>query len=208
MARTAVRRGGRVPAAAPGETARAYRRGLLSGAGAVLAVALLTWAVVWTPLAESTEDRIRRESAARDQKQIVALTDTARDTVARVAPVLAAMAAGEAPDEAWEPALREAAAAYDDPPSGETATNVARGALAAATDLLVSATAAYPDDPERAAELRRLAVRMWSVGATQLDAVNIEAGNGHQHVFLDADGEGAFTPDGAPEGEGARDGEG
>jgi hypothetical protein len=56
-----------------------------------------------------------------------------------------------------------------------------------------------------AAKERDTAVTTWSVGGTQLDQINIDAGNGHQHVFLPADpGSGAFTADGAPEGSGHR----
>lgn len=45
------------------------------------------------------------------------------------------------------------------------------------------------------------AAAAWSVAATQLDQVNIDAGQGHQHVYLDTGpGGGALTPDGAAEG--------
>jgi hypothetical protein len=58
---------------------------------------------------------------------------------------------------------------------------------------------------EVAAGARDTAVTTWSVGATQLDQINVDAGHGHQHVFLPADPEsGAFTPDDAPEGSGHR----
>jgi len=117
--------------------------------------------------------------------------------------------------ESWKDAAREADEEFGDPPSGETATNVACGSLDAAVDTFASAVrtyetaAALPADErrpvlERASEARDLTIRVWSVGATQLDAVNVEAGNGHQHVFLPANGVGgAFTADPASEGNGA-----
>ncbi|MDG4780911.1 hypothetical protein O7614_14795 [Micromonospora sp. WMMD961] len=47
------------------------------------------------------------------------------------------------------------------------------------------------------------AATVWSVAATQLDQINVDAGHGHQHVFLDTDPPaGAVTPDGAAEGTG------
>jgi len=190
---------------------------VLTGAGCALAVGALVTVVVWAPLGGSAEQDVREASARRDREQIVALTATAEATVRDIAGVVGAMAdppADAAEAEAWTATLTAAAAAYDDPPSGETATNVARGSLAAAVDLLVEAAAtarvaAGLDGAERAAVLERaaaqrdLGVRVWSVGATQLDAVNVAAGNGHQHAFLPA-GPGALTPDGAPEGESAR----
>ncbi|SCE92787.1 hypothetical protein [Micromonospora mirobrigensis] len=40
----------------------------------------------------------------------------------------------------------------------------------------------------------------WSTAATQLDAVNVDAGFGHAHVFLPAEpGTGALTADSEPE---------
>ncbi len=95
-----------------------------------------------------------------------------------------------------------------------TATNVARGGLrsaveqaAVAVETVALAVAAPADrQPELltlAARQAALAVTTWSVAATQLDQVNIDAGNGHQHVHLDSDGaEGALTADGAAEGAG------
>jgi len=206
--------GGRRSGGAPG--ADAFRRGVLTGAGAALAVAALVAVVVWAPLGGSAEERLREASAQRDREQVVALTTAAKATVADIAGVVEEMAeppADAAQAGAWSAALTAAAAVYDDPPSGETATNVARGSLAAALDLLVEAAAtaevaAGLDGAERAAVAERaaaqrdLAVRVWSVGATQLDAVNVAAGNGHQHAFLPA-GPGALTPDGAREGQGA-----
>ena len=45
----------------------------------------------------------------------------------------------------------------------------------------------------------RSAALTWSVGATQLDAVNVDAGQGHVHLFLTAvEGSGALTSDRSP----------
>lgn len=222
MARTRgrrpVRAGSRAPVAAD---AGAYRRGVLTGVGGTAAVVALAGVLVWAPVGsvERTAQELRVASAQRDREQIAELTATARATVADVAGIVGEMAGAPADGEQAadrEAVLAEAAATYDDPPSGETATNVARGSLAAAADLLVEAATTQRfaldlDGEDRAAALERaamqrdLAIRVWSVGATQLDAVNIDAGNGHQHAFLPPGGTGALTPDGAADGEGARE---
>ncbi|MER6006799.1 hypothetical protein ABT120_50265 [Nonomuraea angiospora] len=98
------------------------------------------------------------------------------------------------------------------PPSGETATNVARSSLASAVRQLATTVDTYAaarglTGPARAAAMdltvrqRADALFTWSIGATALDAVNIDAGHSHQHVFLPTSpGEGALTPDTEPEG--------
>ncbi|MEK8106119.1 hypothetical protein NKG94_14850 [Micromonospora sp. M12] len=94
--------------------------------------------------------------------------------------------------------MRQAAAPFADPPSGTTATNVARGGLRGAVQqasLAVDAYALAAGVPaaQRAALLdltsRQAAEAgtIWSVAATQLDQVSVDAGHGHQHVFLDTD---------------------
>ena len=58
---------------------------------------------------------------------------------------------------------------------------------------------------ERARSQRDLAARTWSTAATQLDAINIDAGFGHQHVtFPSSGGADAIPPDTLPEGTDAR----
>src|SRR5690606_28418178 len=100
---------------------------------------------------------------------------------------------------------------FADPPSGETATNVARSSLASAVRQLAVTVDTYAAARERTGSAREalidLAVRQranaifaWSVGATALDAVNVDAGHGHQHVFLPTSEGGALTPDPEPEG--------
>lgn len=175
-------------------------------------------------------DRLRAEFEARDARQIVDLTETARRAQGDLTPALEGMSeylpADGSPtkrvapaDEIseWRSAIREAAARFGQPPSGETATNVARGSLDAAVDGLESSVLTYEQAAglpagqrtavlERAASQRDLAVRVWSIGATQLDAINVESGNGHQHVYLPAAGVGgAFSADPAPEGSEAHD---
>ena len=114
----------------------------------------------------------------------------------------------------WRAPLRETDRYFDDPPSGETGTNVVRGGFAAAVDALVGSVDTYElaleSDGgreallERAREQRNLAVRTWSVAATQLDAINIATGFGHQHVYLGGTEQaGGFGADPAPEGSGA-----
>lgn len=179
---------------------------------------------------QRTADRLRAEFEARDARQIVDLTETARRARGDLAPALEGMseylpADGPpaervaSPDEisGWKSAVREAAVRFGQPPSGETATNVARGSLDAAVDGLESSVLAYEQAVglpagqrtaalERAASQRDLAVRVWSIGATQLDAINVESGNGHQHVYLPTTGVGgAFSADPAPEGTEAHD---
>ncbi|NYH40518.1 hypothetical protein HNR22_000245 [Micromonospora jinlongensis] len=165
---------------------------------------------------------IQEAEAKRDAQQILELTGTARRVRDQIAPVLAAVktetSAGRAPDPGqarqWQEIMRQAAEPFADPPSGTTATNVARGGLRAAiqqASLAVDAYALAADVPaaQRAALLAvtarqaAQAVTMWSVAATQLDQVSVDAGHGHQHVFLDTDShEGPLTPDGSPEGTG------
>lgn len=181
---------------------------------------------------EREADRLRAEFEARDARQIVDLTETARQAREDLAPVLEEMSESLPPDgppeeqvanpaevAEWRSAVRGASARFGEPPSGETATNVARASLVAAVDGLEASVLTYeeaaglPDQYrarllERAASQRDLAVRVWSIGATQLDAVNVESDNGHQHVYLPATGVGgAFSADPAPEGSGVGDNE-
>ncbi|MFC7760240.1 hypothetical protein ACFQY4_21110 [Catellatospora bangladeshensis] len=98
--------------------------------------------------------------------------------------------------------------------SGTTATNVARGALRNAVEQLAaavetSAAARALPAPSRqlvlaaASRQRELAVMAWSVAATQLDQINVDAGHGHQHVYLEIAGiSGLMAGDSLPEGTG------
>jgi hypothetical protein len=170
-------------------------------------------------------DQIRQADAARDKAQVADLTKLARTTSDQLLPVLTRMSTALPVDPAkppqpataaevtgWQQVVDTAAKSFADPPSGSTATNVARGSLTAAVRQFGTAVRTYAlsltADPTTSQQLRDLAgkerinaVTTWSVAGTQLDQVNIDAGYGHQHVFLPADpGSGAFTSDGAPEG--------
>jgi hypothetical protein len=191
--------------------------GVLFGGGGYL---------VGRPSSEQRQvDQIRQADAARDKQQIAELTKLARTTSDQLLPVLTRMSTALPVDRAtapqpataaevadWQRAADAVATSFANPPSGATATNVARGSLTAAVRQLGTAARIYAlslnADAATAQQLRELAgrersnaVTTWSVGGTQLDQVNIDAGYGHQHVFLPADpGSGAFTSDGAPEG--------
>ncbi|MDG4811057.1 hypothetical protein O7634_30220 [Micromonospora sp. WMMD1120] len=86
---------------------------------------------------ESVVADIREAEAERDSQQIVELTATARRLREEISPVLSALRA-ETPtsgqpglDQArqWRQIMVRAAEPFADPPSGTTATNVARGGL-------------------------------------------------------------------------------
>lgn len=147
---------------------------------------------------------IRASDAARDKQQIKELTDLARKTKDDLTPVVQGLKGETADATTWQQTVAAAAKSFDDPPSGSTETNVARGSLTAAVDQLAIAVDTYQQGPA----LRQLATRQldlalmtWSVGATQLDQINVDAGYGHQHVYL-GDNPEAFTPDDAEEGTG------
>src|SRR6266536_1051443 len=146
-------------------------------------------------------DDIRTADAARDKQQIKDLTDLARDTLDKLTPVVEGLGKPGADASGWQQTVDAAVKSFDDPPSGSTATNVARGSLAAAVDQLALAVSTCSPQHDLSVRQRDLAVTMWSVGATQLAQVNVDAGYGHQHVYLESEpGSGAFTPDDAPEG--------
>ncbi|GLH99640.1 hypothetical protein [Phytohabitans aurantiacus] len=167
---------------------------------------------------------LRAEEAKRDVAQVVELTAHARRVQESLLPVLDGLAAavpvGKAPGpatsmstvEQWQVVTGKAVDDFADPPSGGTGVNVARSGLAAAVRALDGAVdtyaAALAQPPAAHASLfalagrqRDTAVATWSSAATQLDVLNVDAGNGHVHVFLPAaPGQGALAADGAPEG--------
>jgi hypothetical protein len=166
----------------------------------------------------------RRRFAARDKEQIEDLTRRARAMVEDFTPAVAGLGrtlpagtnrigplAGRDQVEEWRRTLRDADEFFEQSVSGETATNVARNALASSVDALLEALNIYVlalEHPgvrsalmERAREQRDLAARTWSNAATQLDLINIDAGFGHQHVvFPSSSKTGATAPDSLPEG--------
>jgi hypothetical protein len=198
--------------------ARSFRLGEEPGKQRVWLPALLAFAVAAVVFGvggylvgrpgeqERMASDIRASDAARDSEQIKSLTDLARTTRDDLAPVVAGLAGEPAAADltAWQHTVDTAAKAFDDPPSGTTATNVARGSLATAVDQLSVAVGLYQRGPavrDLAERQRDLAIMTWSVGATQLDQINVDAGYGHQHVYLEGNEE-AFTADGEHEGTG------
>jgi hypothetical protein len=176
---------------------------------------------------------LRKQTQVRDKEQVKELTDRMRGTVDALAPVLDGLGrtlppgrdekvgpvAGSAAVAKWRRTVRAENAYFADTVSGETGTNVARGGFAASLGALSESVETYAlaiADPahrgallERARRERDLAVRTWSVAATQLDAINIATGYGHQHVFLGGAAEvGGMSPDPAAEGSGASGGGG
>lgn len=155
---------------------------------------------------EQMAGEIREADAARDKVQIKSLTELARTMRDDLTPIITGLEGEATPADvtAWQQTVDAAVREFDDPPSGATATNVARGSLATAVDQLAIAVDTYQRGLRDVAMRQRdLAVTTWSVGATQLDQVNIDAGYGHQHVYLQGNPNGeAFTPDSVPEGTG------
>jgi hypothetical protein len=184
---------------------------------------------VLTDDSSPTTDRVaelRAAEARRDAQQIVELTAQARRTQQGLLTVLDGLAATVPPGavtpgpvadpaavRAWQTSTTTAVGDFANPPSGGTGVNIARAGLAAALrelDLAVGTYAAALAAPEAnrptllalAGRQRDAAVATWSVAATQLDVLNIDAGHGHAHVFLPAvPGQGALTADGSHEGE-------
>ncbi|QDY09329.1 hypothetical protein FJK98_20985 [Micromonospora sp. HM134] len=196
------------------------RRRRLSWLAVVAAIGLVValvgggigYAVGRPDATESTVADLRRAEAKRDTQQITELTATARRLREEIAPVLDALRAEPAADarqaREWQQTLRRAAEPFANPPSGTTATNVARGGLRGAVEQTSLAVESYllavTGPPAQRAALTALAKRQadqaaaaWSVAATQLDQVNVDAGHGHQHVYLEGD-----QHDGAEEGTG------
>jgi hypothetical protein len=181
---------------------------------------------------QSQAEELRRQTKVRDKQQVRELTQRMRGTVEALAGVLSGLArtfppgrderlgplARAAAVDRWRRAVRAEDEYFADTVSGETGTNVARGGFAAALDALAEAVESYRlalEQPsarsallERARYQRNLAVRMWSVAATQLDAINVATGYGHQHVYLGGtEAAGGFSADPAPEGSDAEGGE-
>jgi hypothetical protein len=145
-----------------------------------------------------------------------------RSAVDSLDPVVAGLGGGSLAEPAavaeWLATVRAEDEFFAETVSGETGTNVARGGFAASLDALLESVESYRlalDQPAaRRALLRQsrrqrdLAVRAWAVAATQLDAINIATGYGHQHVYLGgSEAAGGIGADPAPEGSGAEGGE-
>lgn len=173
------------------------------------------------------DDRVAELQAAeesRNAENVTALSGIAVDVHDELLPVLdglntalpvdgAAPASPATPDDVsgWRTAVDHAIDMFGDPPSGSTEVNITRNGLVLSAELLASSVDSYEaavqsDDPEQsvrletlADDLRMRAVDAWSVAATQLDVLNVDAGNGHVHVYLPArPGEEMVSP---PDGE-------
>ncbi|MGX7826249.1 hypothetical protein ACTG9Q_14260 [Actinokineospora sp. 24-640] len=169
---------------------------------------------------------LQQEQERADLVQVGVLTELATGTRDRLAPVLAAMSevapigdgdvkqASAGVVRGWREVVSAEAERYAETPSAGNGVNVARTAmrtsveqLAAAVDAFDAAAAAPEPLKGRllalAGEQRTLALRTWSAAALQLDVINVEAGNGHVHVYLPAGPDsGAIAPDSVPEGSG------
>ncbi|WP_327043504.1 hypothetical protein OG320_17015 [Microbispora sp. NBC_01189] len=169
-----------------------------------------------TELARTTRDKL--VPVLEGLERVMPVED---DAAPAAAPSAAASgpAEGGKPEKAtgadianWRQATAAAVQLFADPPSGETYTNLARSGLASSVRQLATTVDSYAaaqalTGPARtnmlalAARQRMDAVFTWSVGATALDAVSVDAGIGHQHVYLPAaPGSGALTADDEEEG--------
>jgi hypothetical protein len=171
-------------------------------------------------------ERLQKATQTRDKEQVKDLTDRARRFAEDLGPIMDGVARTLPPDSEkvgplasaadvreWARRTRAARAYFAESVSGETGTNVARGALAASVNSVGELVATYrlalEQPANRAALLERVrgqrdvAMRAWDTGAVQLDAINIAVGFGHQHVG--ALGAGGLPPDDLPEGTGALD---
>jgi hypothetical protein len=212
---------------APPERQHRQRMWIVATAAAAVLVAapaggLVGHAVGRPDPTEASVAEMRQADAERDAQQIVELTEMAHRTGEELAPIIRAVRqdaeAGRTPEQAkvgqWQQTVGRLVAQFADPPSGMTATNVARGGLRGAVDqvavavdsvalALAGPASGRAERMQLAARQATLAVTTWSVAATQLDQINIDAGQGHQHVHLDVgEVEGALGPDGSAEGAG------
>lgn len=170
----------------PDPTRGPSRNGLLAGAGLGLVQPADPVAVpgtagrgVSTDAPRQLADRVRARNAARDTRQVEALTARARSHPARPAPVFRGTAGA-------------AVRALDD------AVASRRPGLGAPDSLTKPLTAA-------AASQRHRAVGDRSLKATEPDAIGIDAGPGHRHVSLRTTAGGpTLGPDDRPEGSTSR----
>jgi hypothetical protein len=174
---------------------------------------------------ESEVQKLRRQTQTRDKQQVEDLTARMRRYADELTPLVTGVArtlpperrhkvgpvAGSAQVEEWRRRTRAAKAFFADSVSGETGTNVARGAFGAAVNAFAEVAESYKlalDNPgaraalfERVRAQRDLAMRAWETASVQMDAINIAVGSGHQHV--PSPGGGGTLPDDLPEGSGA-----
>lgn len=189
---------------------------LLVGAGGALGI---------NALVQGGDDDVEQAIAERDVETTRELTEIARGIAEDLGPAVEGLAAAIPPQEstppgplasaedvaAWASSVDDALAAFGDPPSAGTAVNVARTSLTASVEQFQAAVAVYEaaldadgEQQQRLIEIagqqRSTAVFTWSVAATQIDFINVEANLGHAHVLLPSTpGSGHFL-DGSPEG--------
>ena len=175
---------------------------------------------------------LEASAADRHVDQVAELIEHTRAAHEGLVPVLESLdealpeegsdSAGDLPDSDtiadWSRTTDNARAHLDHAESGETGFNVTHAGLRGSVDVLGSTLdaldVAVAADEEQSAELLELtvdlrdqAVRAWSVAATQLDVISIDAGHGHIHLYLPAaPGSGALEPDEAEDGDEAVDG--
>jgi hypothetical protein len=218
------RKTGKPSYARQAEQSRGHRVPLAAFVAAVVAAALLAGLagfLIGRPDATTRAiDDLKAQEARRDVDQIRELTAVARRSQQALTALLTAfdavVASGRPADAAtvagWQQTMKGLVDAHADSPSGTTATNVARGGFRGAVadfqvaiDVYAAAVAGpaerRPGLVEIAERARTGAATAWSVAAAQLDQINVDAGLGHQHVYLETErGSGAFTPDGEEEG--------
>lgn len=218
-----------VPASASGRFAVPVRRiapvAIAFALGALLAGPIGAVTADSGPPTDDPVAVLQAQEAERNAAQIVELTSLARQIQGSLVPVLDGLAeavppgappgppAAQSDVDSWQVVTGDTVAVFANPPSGGTGVNIARSGLAASVRALHAAVDTYaaalaqPSDArgtllELAGRQRDIAVATWSSAATQLDVLNVDAGNGHVHVFLPSTpGQGALTADGAPEGE-------
>jgi len=195
-------------------------RSLVGIVAAAIAAGLVVFLIGRPDATTRAVDDIKAQEAKRDVAQIQELTTVARASQAALTTLLTsfdaavdgAAAADAATVAGWQTTVNGLVTKHADSPSGTTATNVARGGLRSAVgdfsvaiDIYAASLKAPADQRADlvaiAKRARTAAATSWSVAAAQLDQINIDAGLGHQHVYLQTDpGTGAFTADGEPEG--------
>lgn len=206
----------------PGPGRSRYAIGLVA---AILVAGSLGYLFGAPDATETSVAEMRAAEMKRDAQQVTELTSTARTTVGEITSVMVGLGealppggalAARTPSEAeigeWQKVMKQAVDRHAATPSGTTATNVARAGFRSAVDAMAIAVDTYaycqklPTDVragclEVALRQRTAGVMAWSVAATQLDQINVDAGHGHQHVYLTSTpGEGAMMADPVPEG--------
>jgi hypothetical protein len=207
---------GRSSSPAPGQQDPPRRRGFWIAVAAVLAAVNIVLATLVLTGGRDDGDtlgnRVADLEAQEEARQLELVAELTQQTTAAhsgLLPVIEGLhvvvpsggTAAVSPSvnpAAWHTAVGAAIGTYGDPPSGSTEFNTARNGLLLAIDLLGSAATAYesavlaPAGPQQeellelAGRLRDQAVAAWSVAATQLDVLNIDAGYGHAHITLPA----------------------